>query len=56
MAKTSFLGKKFWTNEFAASKNPISTMIWGISFRAIFDQKRPKNGLKRPKNGKRRHF
>ena len=54
--KTPFLGQNFCANEFAASKNPNSTMIWGISFRAIFDQKRPKNGIKRPKNGKRRQF
>ena len=37
-------------------ENPNFNTIWGISFRAICDQKRPKNGLKRQKNGKRRHF
>ena len=54
--KAPFLGQNFCANEFAASKNPNFTMIWGISFRAIFDQKRPKNDLKRPEKGKRHHF
>ena len=42
LLKTPFLGKNFCANEFAASKNPNHTMIWGNSIQAIFYKKGPK--------------
>ena len=39
MAKDAIFGKNVGANEFAASENPNLNIIWGISCRAIFDQK-----------------
>ena len=53
MAKAAIFRQKFLSHQIRSVEKPQFTMMWSISFQAIFD---PKIGLKRPKNSKRRHF
>ena len=55
MAKYAIYRQNFCTIGFAASKNSNFTIIWDISFLAIFTKKKLKN-WQRQKNGKRHHF